>query len=107
MLVSFDECRGGNLGLFRDIADNRNVVQWLENIINHNVEFKPEICCVAWGQEKFCVVSCYEATENATEVINRIKRLPAERRNMPNDAIEIYADNFERELFIYLDGKKR
>jgi hypothetical protein len=87
-----------DLELFTDQSD-WSLVDWLLAIKNKAVAFDPKYCAVRIDHEWLNVVNGGVLSPDIDTVIDKVKSLPTEYRNFPNDYTEIKADVFERELF--------
>ena len=99
------ECNCSDLKLFEDICKYPRVPDWIEAIITNKAKYNPMDCAVKFDGEWHPIIYGSEIVETAQQTINKLKKLPARYRNMPNDTICIEADSFENELFINLDGE--
>lgn len=91
--IGFDDSVLKDIGRFKDLPS------WLSAIKDNTTTFHPLDCAVLYGQKVLWVVRAGQVTEDIDTVIKKVRKLPADYRNFPNDYTEIQADSFERELF--------
>lgn len=100
MVINIDEtnCTYFENSILQDIATYKNLPNWLTAIKNEEVNFYPADCSIKINNEWFQIVCACELSADIDKVINKVKKLPTEYRDFPNDNTEIHADSFEHEL---------
>lgn len=101
MIIKIEETNGYGFeeSILKDIGTFKNLQSWLLAIKNEEVAFYPLDCAVRIDSKWLYVVHAGQLSKNIDDIINKVKKLPKEYSNFPNDYTAIKADLFERELF--------
>ena len=90
--------------VLQDLGNFKNLESWLTAIKTGDVVFRPMNCTVRIKNERFWIVQSGQLAFNIDSTINKIKRLPARYKNLPNDDMMIVVDSFEHELDFFLNN---
>lgn len=92
--------------VLKDIGKFENLQSWVEAIKNNEVAFYPQECVVHLNGEWLFVTADGLLEEDIDTIIDKVKSMPTDYSNFPNDYIEINVDSFEKTLYFYTNYYK-
>lgn len=103
--INFTECVNDNGALFRDLSNYKTVDKWMRAVVNEEVSFGALDVGIKFNGKWYYIRQNGCITSDAENILKKLVRLNKHQRTIPNDVMSINADDFERELFINLDGE--
>lgn len=105
MTIIINECCGSDNRLLKLLASYQNIQTMLKDADTEKIDLPYLDIWVGYNNKLYSFRRNGEDCPNRKKWIREMTKIPLYKRRIPNDTMIIKCDEFERELYIDLDGK--